>query len=67
MPRPMRVKIFMDSTASAVEGQVNAWLDSLKSATIIKTDTTATAGAGKSGDGAGPAIVVTIWYEPSSN
>jgi hypothetical protein len=61
----MRVKIFMDSTANAVEGQINAWLDQLGSATIIKTETVAA--AAKSGDGTNASIVVTIWYEPSSN
>jgi hypothetical protein len=38
MPRPMKVKIFMDAKPSIVEEQINAWLDCLGSATIIKTE-----------------------------
>jgi hypothetical protein len=58
MPRPMKVKILMDTSASAVEGQINAWLDGLGSATIIKMETVVAAVAEK------PCIVVTVWYEP---
>ena len=58
MPRPMRVKVFMDASASAMEGQINAWLDQSGSAAIIKTETVATSVAEK------PCIVVTVWYEP---
>lgn len=57
MPRPMRVKIFMDSSASSVEAQINAWLGELGSASIIKTETALSNAAEK------PCIVVTIWYE----
>ena len=58
MPRPMKVKIFMDSSASTIEAQINSWLDKLGSATIIKTETVLTNAAEK------PCIVVTVWYEP---
>ena len=61
MPKPLKVKIFMDSKASAVEEQINSWLASLGSATIIKMETVTTAAAGA------PSIVVTVWYEPQSN
>jgi hypothetical protein len=37
MPRPLKVKIFMDTSASAIEEQINAWLASQSSASIIKT------------------------------
>lgn len=66
MPRPMKVKIFMDASASAIEGQINAWLDQLGSAAIIKTETVVTHVAEKP-DGASPCIVITVWYEPPSN
>jgi hypothetical protein len=64
MPRPMQVKIFMDASASAIEGQINAWLDGLGSATIIKMETVVTAVTEKPNDGSYPCIVVTVWYEP---
>ena len=64
MPKPMQVKIFMDGKASEVEKQINAWLDYLGSATIVKTETVVTAVAEKPDDGTYPCIVVTIWYEP---
>jgi hypothetical protein len=64
MPKPMRVKIFMDEEASMIEEQINTWLDDLGSATIIKTETVVTAAAEKPDDGTYPRIVVTIWYEP---
>jgi len=64
MPRPMKVKMFMDAKPSIVEEQINAWLDNLSSATIIKSETVMTAIAGKPIDGTFPCIVVTIWYEP---
>jgi hypothetical protein len=67
MPKPMKVKIFLDSKASVIEGQINAWLDSLGSAQIIKTETVVTAVAEKANDGTYPCIVVTVWYEPLSN
>ncbi len=62
MPRPMKVKIFMDSSASTIEGQINAWLDQLGSASIIKTETALTS-ADKPSGGTYPCIVVTVWYE----
>jgi hypothetical protein len=64
MPRPMKVKIFMDEKAGEVEERINAWLDDLGSATIIKMETVVTAIAEKSNDGTHPCIVVTVWYEP---
>jgi hypothetical protein len=64
MPRPMKVKMFMGAKPSTIEEQINAWLDHLSSATIIKTDTVVTAIAEKPTDGIYPCIVVTIWYEP---
>jgi hypothetical protein len=67
MPKPLKVKIFMDATPSVIEEQINAWLDRLGSATIIKTETMVTAVAEKPNDGTHPCIVVTIWYEPASN
>ncbi len=67
MPRPMKVKIFMDTGASAIEGQINAWLDDLGSATIIKMETVVTAVAEKANDGPHPCIVVTVWYEPPAS
>jgi hypothetical protein len=66
MRQPLKVKIFMDVSASVVEEQVNAWLAKLDAATIIKTETVVTTVA--KGDGAAPFIVVTIWYElPASD
>jgi len=67
MPKPMKVKIFMDAKASVIEGQINAWLDSLGSAQIIKSQTVVTALAEKANAGTYPCIVVTVWYEPPSN
>jgi hypothetical protein len=67
MPRPMKVKIFMDASASAIEEQINAWLDRLGSASIIKMETVVTAVAEKQKDGTYPSIVVTVWYEPPAS
>jgi hypothetical protein len=64
MPRPMKVKIFMDTSASTIEAQINAWLDGIGKAVIVKTDTVVTNVAEKANDGTNPCIVVTIWYEP---
>jgi hypothetical protein len=64
MPRPMKVKMFMGAKPSAIEEQINSWLDYLGSAAIIKTETVVTAIAEKPDDGTYPCIVVTIWYEP---
>jgi hypothetical protein len=61
---PLKVKIFMDVSASVIEEQINAWLAKLGSAAIIKTDTVVTTITRGSTDGASPFIVVTIWYEP---
>ena len=62
MPRPMKVKMFMGAKPSIIQEQINAWLDHLRSATIMKTDTVVTAIAEKPTDGTYPCIVVTIWY-----
>jgi hypothetical protein len=64
MPRPMKVKMFMDAKPSMIEEQINAWLDDLGSATIIKSETVVTAIAEKPNDGTRPCIIVTVWYEP---
>ena len=60
----MKIKVFMDEKASEIETQINAWLDHIGSATIIKTETLVTAVAEKPSDGTYPCIVVTVWYEP---
>jgi hypothetical protein len=64
MPKPMKVKMFMDRKASEVEKQINAWLDDLGSAMIVTSQTVVTAIAEKSEDATRPCIVVTVWYEP---
>jgi hypothetical protein len=64
MPKPMKVKIFMDQKASEVEKQINAWLHDLGSAMIVTSQTVVTAIAEKPNDGTYPCIVVTVWYEP---
>jgi hypothetical protein len=64
MPAPMKMKVFMDEKASEIEKQVNAWLDNIGSAAIIKSETVVTAVAKKPNDGTCPCIVVTVWYEP---
>jgi len=60
----MKIKVFMDEKASEIEKQVNAWLDNIGSATIIKSETAVTVVAEKPNDGTHPCIVVTVWYEP---
>jgi hypothetical protein len=67
MPKSMKVRVFMDASAGAIEAQINAWLDQIGAAVIIKTDTVVTAMAGKANDGTHPCIVVTVWYEPPLN
>jgi len=67
MPRPMKVKIFMDEEASLIEEQINSWLDHLGSANIIKMETVVNAIAEKPDDGTYPCIVVTVWYEPQAS
>jgi hypothetical protein len=67
MPRPMQVKIFVNASASGIEREINAWLDNLGSATIIKMETVVTAVAEKPNDGTHPCIVVTVWYEPPTS
>jgi hypothetical protein len=67
MPRPLKVKIFMDSSASAIEEQINAWLASQTSSSIIKTETVVGGATERSGGGAHPYLVVTVWYEPPTS
>jgi hypothetical protein len=68
MRQPLKVKLFMDVSASVVEEQINAWLAKLDAATIIKTETVVTSVARTPGDATSPFIVVTIWYElPASD
>jgi hypothetical protein len=64
MARPLQVKIFMDNRANVIEEQINAWLVSQTSVSIIKTETAISAGDGNPSDRGGPWFVVTIWYEP---
>jgi hypothetical protein len=61
MPQPLKIKIFMDTDPGRVEEQINAFIASASSITIIKTETVVTAAAEK------PCIVVTIWYEPPAS
>jgi len=35
----MKVRIFMDASASTIEAQINTWLDGIDAAVIVKTDT----------------------------
>jgi hypothetical protein len=65
MPRPLQVKIFMDGRANVIEEQINAWLASQTSVSIIKTETAIS--AGYPGDAGAPLLVVTIWYEPPAS
>jgi hypothetical protein len=58
MPKPLKVKVFMETSTDVIEQQINAWLGQLGSAAIIKTETVATS------VGAKPCVVVTVWYEP---
>jgi hypothetical protein len=67
MPRTMKVKVFMAADAGAIEDQINAWLDQLGKAVVIKTDTVVTAVAERPGEATRPCIVVTVWYEPPSD
>jgi hypothetical protein len=61
MPKPIQVKIFMDTRPNTLEEQVNAWLGQLGKAVVIRSETVVAAIAEK------PTIVVTVWYEPPSN
>jgi hypothetical protein len=61
MPKPIQMKIFMDTRPAALEEQINAWLGQLGQAVVIRSETVVAAAADK------PTIVVTIWYEPPSN
>jgi hypothetical protein len=64
MVRPLQVKVFMDSRANVIEEQINAWLASQTSMSIVKTETAISAGTGNPSETGGPWVVVTIWYEP---
>jgi hypothetical protein len=64
MPKPLKVKMFIDAKPAELEIRINEWLDSLGSAAVIKTETVVTAVAEKPNDGTYPCIVVTVWYEP---
>ena len=61
MPKPIQVKIFMDTRPAALEEQINAWLGQLGKAVVIRSETVVAAVADK------PNIIVTVWYEPQSN
>jgi hypothetical protein len=63
----MQVKIFMDSDATRIEAQLNAWLAGLAPGDVIKTETVVTAVAEKPNDGTRPCIVVTVWYDKRSS
>jgi hypothetical protein len=67
MPRPLQVKIFMDNRANVIEEQINVWLASQTSVSIIKTETAISADGGNSDDTGAPWLVVTIWYEPPAS
>jgi len=68
MPQPLKIKIFMDADPGRVEEQINAFIASASSITIIKTETVIAAVAEKPNEGTRPCIVVTIWYEtPASD
>jgi hypothetical protein len=60
MLKPPKIKIFMETGASAIEDKINGWLASQEQITIIKTETVVTAAAEKSNN---PWIVITVWYE----
>jgi len=61
MPKPIQVKIFMDTRPAALEEQINVWLAQLGKAVVIRSETVVTAIAEK------PNILVTVWYEPQSS
>ena len=67
MPKPLKVKLFMDVSPSVIEEQINAWLEKLGSASIIKTETVVAPITKKAAEGTSPCIVVTIWYEPPAS
>ncbi len=61
MPKPIQVKIFMDTRPAALEEQINTWLAQLGKAVVIRSETVVTPIAEK------PNILVTVWYEPHSS
>jgi hypothetical protein len=62
----MQVKIFVDSDATRIEAQLNAWLAGLAPGDVIKTETAVAAVAEKPNSGTYPCIVVTVWYDKPS-
>lgn len=62
----MKVKIFMDSSTSRLEEQINEWLSYLGTAEIVQISTNLAPVAEKPNDGTFPCVVVTVWYEPPS-
>jgi hypothetical protein len=65
--RDMKVKVFVDSSATRIETQINELLDSLSPGDVIRTETAVTAIAEKPNDGTYPCIVVTVWYDKRTN
>ena len=63
----MKVKVFVASSATRIETQINELLNSLSPGDVIKTETAVTAIAEKPEDGSYPCIVVTVWYDKRSN
>jgi hypothetical protein len=66
MSRPMKVRLFMDAKPSTIGEQINAWVDYVGSATIVKTETVVTSIAEKHTDETCPCIVVTICMSRSN-
>lgn len=65
--RDMKVKVFVDTSATRIETQINELLGGLSPGDVIKTETAVTAIAEKPEDGSYPCIVVTVWYDKRSN
>jgi hypothetical protein len=63
----MKVKVFVDTSATRIETQINELLGGLSPGDVIKTETAVTAIAEKPEDGSYPCIVVTVWYDKRSN
>jgi hypothetical protein len=66
-PKPLKVKLFMDVDAGVIEERINAWLETIGAAIIIRTETALTPASGTAGEVARPSILVTIWYEPATD
>ena len=54
MPKPIQVKIFMDTRPATLEEQINAWLGQLGKAEVIRSETVVATAAEK------PNIIVTV-------